>query len=169
MREAVARLPFRAVNRRGAPGYDPGLQRHHIIPRQALRSAGLAKLFATLGCRRIGFDDFRRNGMLLPAREDAVRRLGLPLHRGPHRAYNEMVIERLGEIETWWERQCRLERSEVHGAALQRIGELQRSLMVQLLSETDPVRLNRRDPRHGKPDFTILDAMADQLWEGTAH
>jgi len=31
-----ARLPFRAVNRRDKPDYQPGMQRHHLLPCQLL-------------------------------------------------------------------------------------------------------------------------------------
>ena len=31
-----SRLSFRAVNRKGTPGYDPALQRHHLLPFQLL-------------------------------------------------------------------------------------------------------------------------------------
>ena len=55
-------------------------------PREALRT-------------HFGFDDFRRNGLLLPANDAAAIRLGLPLHRGPHHSYNELVFERVGQIE----------------------------------------------------------------------
>ena len=61
-------------------------------------------MFETLDARRIGFNDFRRNGLLLPAREETAQRLALPLHRGPHRTYNQMVIQRVGEIERGWSR-----------------------------------------------------------------
>ena len=61
------RLPFRAVNRRGAPQYDPALQRHHLLPCELLGKTCFAPLIETLGKDWIGFDDFRRNGLLLPA------------------------------------------------------------------------------------------------------
>lgn len=93
---ARERLAFRAVNRRGAPGYQPGLQRHHLLPCQLLSKSCFGGMFDAIGRGRIGFDDFRRNGMLLPAREDAALRMALPLHRGPHRDYNAMVMERVG-------------------------------------------------------------------------
>ncbi|WP_254913069.1 AHH domain-containing protein [Novosphingobium sp. B 225] len=93
------RLSFRAVNRRGEPGYEPGLQRHHLLPRQLLSRRCFGTLFGALGLDRVGFDDFRRNGLLLPANDEASVRIGLPLHRGPHRTYNELVLERVGQIE----------------------------------------------------------------------
>ena len=59
-------------------------------------------MFAEIGRERVGFDDFRANGLLLPATDDATLRTGMPLHRGPHRRYNELVIERVGRIEASW-------------------------------------------------------------------
>jgi hypothetical protein len=63
---------------------------------------GIGQLIDCLGTDRIGFHDFRRNGMLLPATDEEALRLGLPLHRGPHRSYNELVLERMGQIEAGW-------------------------------------------------------------------
>lgn len=37
-------LPFAAVNRRDAIGYQPGLQRHHLLPRQLLRRSCFARM-----------------------------------------------------------------------------------------------------------------------------
>ena len=95
-------IAFRSVNRAGAQGYDPGLQRHHLLPRQLLSQRCFGALFADLGRVRVGFDDFRRNGLLLPATETASVSTGMPLHRGPHRRYNEVVIARVGRIEATW-------------------------------------------------------------------
>ena len=92
-------LSFRAVNVPGLAGYAPGLQRHHLLPRQLLARPAFAALAGALGAEQLGFHDFRRNGMLLPAREEAALRIGLPMHRGPHPRYNEVVIERAGSIE----------------------------------------------------------------------
>ena len=106
------RLSFRSVNRRDAPGHEPGLQRHHLLPRQLLSWRSLRPMLEAVGVERIGFDDFRSNGLLLPASDTAAIRIGLPLHRGPHRTYNELVIERVGQIEASWAAQ-RLRAPEV--------------------------------------------------------
>ena len=95
----VAVVTFRSVNAPGASGYQPGLQRHHLLPRQLLSQRCFGTMFAELGRARVGFDDFRRTGLLLPATEKASIRTGMPLHRGPHRRYNEVVIARVGRIE----------------------------------------------------------------------
>lgn len=98
------RLPFHSVNRRGCFGYCKDMQRHHLLPRQLLKADYFDRLFLSLGQRQIGFDDFRTNGLLLPATATAALSSGLPLHRGPHRLYNELVAQRVGRIEAGWNR-----------------------------------------------------------------
>lgn len=158
-------LTFRAINRRDAPDYDPGLQRHHILPRQLLSQRCFGALFDSIGRERVGFDDFRSNGLLLPASDSAALRLGLPLHRGPHRSYNAMVIERVGQVEASWSN-LRLRAPEVAlDEALLRLGLLQRALRRRLLSRAGkPLALNRFDPQGRPVDFSELDAMAEALW-----
>lgn len=162
------RLPFRAVNRHGTPQHDPALQRHHLLPRQLLGQPCFGPLFEALGPERIGFDDFRRNGLLLPAREEAARRLALPLHRGPHRAYNQMVIDRVGRIERHWARQHLAHPRQAAETALMRLSLLQRTLRQRLIDERQPLRLSRKDPLGQGLDFSELDAMAEFLWDATS-
>lgn len=158
------RLSFRAVNRKDTPDYNPGLQRHHLLPRQLLGRRCFAPLFEHIGRERIGFDDFRSNGLLLPASDTAALRLALPLHRGPHRDYNAMVIERVGQIEEHWSAMRPRAPEVALEQALMRLELLQRALRRRLL---DPVRhfaLNRHDPLGRGADFAELDAMAEALW-----
>ncbi|MGN3973295.1 AHH domain-containing protein [Tsuneonella sp. SYSU-LHT278] len=163
-----ARLPFRAINRPGTADYDPALQRHHLLPRQLIGDRCFGRLFAALDPRRLGFDDFRRNGILLPARTAAARRLGLPLHRGPHKAYNAMVIERVGSIEARWAAARPRAPVSAGEEALFRLALLQRALRRRLLDPPRaPLRLNRHVPIGTGFDFTGLDAMVDQLWGAT--
>lgn len=163
------RLSFRVVNRRDTPGYEPGLQRHHLLPRQLLSQRCFGVMLESIGTERIGFDDFRSNGLLLPANDTAALRIGLPLHRGPHRTYNELVIERVGQIEADWSAQ-RLRAPEVALlVARQRLDLLQRALRRRLLDQQRRrFVLNRNDPLGRGVDFTELDAMADKLWQETA-
>ena len=163
------RLSFRSVNRHDRPGYEPGLQRHHLLPRQLLSRRCFGAMLEMVGTERIGFDDFRSNGMLLPANDTAAVRIGLPLHRGPHRTYNELVIERVGQIEAGWSGQ-RFRAPEVALlVARQRLELLQRALRRRLLDQQRRrFALNRHDPLGKGIDFTELDAMADQLWPETA-
>ncbi|QZH74868.1 MAG: AHH domain-containing protein [Erythrobacter sp.] len=158
-------IGFRMVNRPGAPGYRPFMQRHHLLPRQLLGTTCFAPLFATLGCESIGFDDFRTNGLLLPASAEAALETGLPLHRGPHRNYNQMVAERVGQIEAGWRRSGLRNPSLARDEALVRLALLQNGLRRQLLQrEGRLATLSRKDPFRAGLDFTELDALAEMLW-----
>lgn len=159
-------LAFGAVNRAGGAGYVPGLQRHHLLPRVLVSRGCFVPLIEALG-PRAGFDDFRRNGMLLPATEDAAVRMGLPLHRGPHLTYSEMVCERLGEIEAVWAVSRSGDRDAAGIAALAALAQLQADLRRSLLDPHRTVRLNRHDPLGRGTDFTRIDAMAETLWGAT--
>lgn len=162
------RIPFRSVNLRGMPGYDPHLQRHHVIPRQVLTKPSFGRMFETIGAHRIGFDDFRVNGMLLPTREDGALRMNLPLHRGPHRRYNEMVIERVGQIDRDWTMRHSRFRTSAGVDATMRLSLLRAALRRRLLDSIGrSIMLNKRDPRRSPEDFSDLDAMADALWGAT--
>lgn len=160
------RLPFEAINRPGAPDYDPGLQRHHLLPRQLQSRRCFEPMFAALGQGRIGFDDFRANGMLLPASDVAALRTGMPLHRGPHHRYSGMVIERVGRIEAVWaELRLRQGLDAASEQALMQLRLVQRALRRRLLQGGGRrFALNRRDPMGRPLDFSELDAMADLLW-----
>jgi hypothetical protein len=161
-------LPFRSVNVRGQPDYQADMQRHHLLPRQLLGTRGLCGMFAQLGRERIGFDDFRRNGLLLPASVSAALRVGLPLHRGPHRNYNAMVAERVGQIEADWSRRFDSCSRDANGEAMLRLELLQRALRRRLLDDRrGRLTLSRKDPFRSGQDFTELDAMVDQLWAAT--
>ncbi|WP_242447554.1 AHH domain-containing protein [Aurantiacibacter aquimixticola] len=78
------------------------MQRHHLLPLQLLRTPCFASFFEKLGVGSVGFDDFRRNGLLLPSTGKEARRTRLPLHRGPHRRYNDLVAQRIGRIDCSW-------------------------------------------------------------------
>jgi len=158
------------VNRPGRLGHDAGLQRHHLLPRQLVGVPALSRLFDRVGHEVIGLEDFRRNGLLLPASEQAARVLGLPLHRGPHRLYNRMVIDRVGLIESSWSRE-RLRRDDASLLeASFRLRLLQQALRRRLLQPGGRGRvvLNSRDPALADKAFAELDAMADLLWSDVA-
>jgi hypothetical protein len=145
------------------------MQRHHLLPRQLLSTGCFSSLFDTIGSDRLPFDDFRSNGLLLPARGESALRTRLPLHRGPHRSYNAMVAERIGQIEGDWARDHRRAPEIALGQAMMRLGLLQRALRRRLLDPDRPrMRLNNADPLGTGLDFAELDAMADALWAETA-
>lgn len=124
-------------------------------------------MFAIIGKPLVGFDDFRVNGLLLPATEAATIRTGMPLHRGPHRRYNEVVIERVGRIEARWSAARHSDVEAALGEALLRLRLLQSALRRRLLDERRRMILNRKDPLGTGFDFTELDAMAEELWKAS--
>lgn len=160
-------LPFRAVNLRNRPDFDPGMQRDHLLPMQLLRQDCTAPLFRAVGRERLRFDDFRRNGLLLPATDRSALRVGLPLHRGPHRIYNELVNERVGQIEAGWARSRGLAPQAAISDALARLELLQRALRRRLLDQRRRLLLSRKDPLGAGIDFAELDALVDDLWPAT--
>ncbi len=160
-------VPFRSVNRRGDPDYDAGMQRHHLLPCQLLSKNCFGRMFDALGPHNVGFEDFRKNGLLLPANEESAVRLALPLHRGPHREYNQMVIERVGRIEQDWSGRCLTSPARAMEDALFRLDLLQTALRKRLLADRRRILLNSKDPVGTGFDFTELDAMAEQLWKAT--
>jgi len=88
----------------------------------------------------------------------------MPLHRGPHRRYNEVVIARVGRIEERWSLARRHDDAAALAEALLRLRLLQGALRLRLLAERRRVQLNRNDPLGTGFDFSELDAMADALW-----
>ncbi|MFN3988670.1 MAG: AHH domain-containing protein [Erythrobacter sp.] len=157
-------IPFRSVNRPGTPGFDPRLQRHHLLPRQVMHRRSFSAMFTLIGPERLKFDDFRSNGLLLPATDQASLSTGMPLHRGPHRRYNEVVTERVGRIERQWSRARGYDPESALRTALWQLGLLQSALRRGLLAERRKFVLHARDPIGKDFDFTELDAMAEALW-----
>ena len=172
MSRVVARrskLPFRSVNVRGEPSFQPDMQRHHLVPRQLLGTPGLICMLDDLGREQIGFDDFSRNGLLLPVTTSAAFRVGMPMHRGPHAHYNAMVAERVGQIEAGWSDRRAICPQAARGEAMFRLALLQQALRRRLLDAgRGRLTLCRKDPFRPGQDFAELDAMVDQLWAATA-
>ena len=160
-------IPFRAVNRRGSAQYDASLQRHHLLPRQLLSVRAVAEFLRVVQRAGIRFDDFRTNGLLLPANEKATLRTGLPLHRGPHRDYNRVVIARVGRIEGSWSSRKAQDPYAAIAEAILRMRLLQSALRRRLLDERRRMILNRKDPLGSGFDFSTLDRMAERLWSAT--
>lgn len=159
---------FATVNRAGSACFREGWQKHHLLPRQTASRRGFVSLFAALRPAAVWIDDFDSNGVLLPATEEAASHARLPLHRGPHRVYNELVFERVGTIEMEWSQTRSRDELQAKSAAIARLRILQRALARRLLGEgRSHVVLNRRDPIGRGVDFRTLDAMAEQLWGAT--
>ncbi len=166
-RVARPALSFRAINRIGSPEYESGLQRHHLLPVQLLNQNCFGTMFAAIGRRNVRFDDFRSNGMLLPSREETAIRLCLPLHRGPHKNYNDIVIARVGRIESHWSANKAKNPDQAAIEALASLALLQKALRLRLLDQQRRMILNRKDPVGTGFDFDELDAMAGELCDAT--
>ncbi len=73
--------------------WDNNFHRHHIIPIAVFYHAFCKAQFEIIKHYGFAFRDFSTNGILLPCTEQAALKYRLPLHRGPHRFYNELVLE----------------------------------------------------------------------------
>ena len=91
----------------------------------------------------------------------------MPLHRGPHRHYNMMVIARVGRIEESWSAERARHPEMAVRDALFRLSLLQDALRRRLLAERRRLVLNKNDPLGTGYDFTELDAMAEKLWSAS--
>lgn len=145
------------------------MQRHHILPRQIIRQRCFSPILTAIGPERLCYDDFRTNGVLLPATESEAMAWALPLHRGPHRAYNDLVGERFGQIEARWAARRTREPEQALDEAIMRLRLLQQALRRRLLDGgRQPFLLNRSDPLGKGLDFAELDAMAEWLFAASA-
>jgi A nuclease family of the HNH/ENDO VII superfamily with conserved AHH len=90
------------LKRRSRSGFKvptrPGWHRHHILPTNIRRYPDLRDFLGGIGDLDGWLEDFGANGMFLPAVESVARATRLPLHRGPHRTYNAIVIDALDGI-----------------------------------------------------------------------
>jgi hypothetical protein len=80
------------INIRGRAGFLDGWQRHHLIPLQCETDPRTKLLMAVMIGLGFCFNDFPRNGILLPNTYAQSAVVHLPFHSGPHPEYNAMVI-----------------------------------------------------------------------------
>ncbi|WP_310021302.1 AHH domain-containing protein [Croceicoccus sp. BE223] len=159
---------FSAVNRTGSVNFRKGWQKHHLLPRQLMSRRCLASMITSIGSAGLSLDDFDSNGVLLPGSEVIAFDEGLPLHRGPHKIYNELVFERVGAVEMEWSRTRSRDELQARTAALSRLQLVQRGLARRIEREgRSRLTLSRRDPIGRGVDYSSLDAMAEQLWGAT--
>lgn len=142
-----------------------GFQSHHLIPVGVFASKAFAPAFEAM--RADGFDVrfFPRNGLFLPATEVAAIRSGLPLHRGPHRRYNELVAYRVATI--FRDFGCIKHKASARCDAVERIHHLAGALRAVLYRSDPHMSLNQRDPFQSSVNFDNLDGACDLLWQET--
>lgn len=83
---------FSNFNIRGRPGFRDGWQHHHLIPYQCISDPRTRVLMAVMIGLGFCFNDFPRNGILLPNTFAQSAIFHLPYHSGSHPNYNERVI-----------------------------------------------------------------------------
>ena len=132
-------------------------QCHHLIPSETIFAACFRSFFKDL--RHEGFrpHDFETNGIALPCTEGAACTTRLPLHRGPHPRYSEIVAQRVASIE----HRYRTSGQSNFDANL-RIRWLQKGLK-KALSQRKLVPLNRRDPLRPAASFSYIDQTAQSI------
>jgi len=129
-----AYIPLCSVNIPGKPGYHPGLQHHRLLFRTLLGRRPFSRMIGSPSRERIGFHDFRRSVLLLPASESGAQRIALPLHRVPHGTYSEIAIERVGQIEMGCIRTRRYDNKLASMESLMLLYLLQHALSRRLLT-----------------------------------
>lgn len=133
-----------------------GFHCHHIIPIEIVERRSLAVFFGHV--RAHGFDpnDFSINGTHLPSTELQAAAFGLPLHRGGHPRYNEIVGDMIAPL-------TRMDPM----LASARLRQLQFRLRTVLRPNRATPVIRSRGCFPANADFRRLDAAVDMLW-GTA-
>jgi hypothetical protein len=140
-------------------------QSHHLLPVGVFGHSLFNDAFHRL--RTDGFDPryFHRNGLLLPATENAALRSRLPMHRGPHRQYNELVADRVSNIIKEVQRSGF--RASARTDAIQRLDLLIAALRNMLGKSRKRPLLNSRDPANSKAEFCHIENACNALWQVT--
>jgi hypothetical protein len=140
-------------------------QSHHLIPVGVFSRKAFEFSFESL--RGDGFDvrNFVHNGIFLPSTEAAAIGARMPLHRGPHRHYNDLVACRVASILS--DMDATRGRAAARRDAADRLTILAGALRSTLRRRKAFLSLNQRDPFASHVDFSDLDAACDLLWLAT--
>lgn len=143
-------LSFRAVKRQVRI---PGFHCHHLIPLEIIDKPAFRPLFRRMGELGADFDNFSQNGMYLPCTEGNAVAFRLPLHRGPHPVYNQIVCDRIDALGRLGPNSqlCEMQRLQ---------GDLKAALRHNML----PLRKGARNPLAPHPGFDTVEAAAFRLW-----
>lgn len=140
-------------------------QLHHLLPVSVFGHSHFSKSFKMLELD--GFDPryYSVNGLALPATERAASFSKLPMHRGPHRRYNELVALRVAAILSELERRnCS---QHARSEAIGRLNLLICTLRRMLTGDRPFILLSSRDPINSKSHFWDLEMACDRLWMAT--
>jgi hypothetical protein len=92
-------------------------------------------------------------------------RSGLPLHRGPHRRYNELVAYRVAAI--FRDLPCIYYQRAAREDAVERLHLLTGALRTGLYGSQLRISLNQRDPLNTVVNFDHIDSACDAIWLAT--
>jgi A nuclease family of the HNH/ENDO VII superfamily with conserved AHH len=137
-------------------------QLHHLLPVSVFGHSHFSKSFKILELD--GFDPryYSVNGLALPATERAASLWKMPMHRGPHRRYNELVALRVAAILSELERSnCS---QDARSEAIGRLNLLICTLRRVLTADRPFILLSSRDPINSKVHFWDIDMACDRLW-----
>ncbi len=144
-----------------------GYQRHHLIPVALLQRPQMATMFEHLASEGFALHRFDLNGLVLPGNERLAGLSGHALHRGPHRAYSDVVAARVEQIRAYHALQAMREPVAAGGVAASRLRLLQTVLRRALTDRHGMTfRLNRRDPMRLFADRPYLDEAIGRLFGG---
>ena len=151
----------------GAPPPQPGFQRHHLIPIALLYRAQMASMFQALQAEGFALENFRRNGLMLPACEGAALLSGHALHRGPHQGYSDVVAARVDQIRRHFVLHSPVDLASARRTAVMRLRLLQDTTRSALTDRHGAgFWLNRRDPMRLFMDRPYLDDAIERLFGG---
>ncbi len=136
-------------------------QRHHLIPLQIGSDIGAQLNIVTLGPSSYLLNDFHANGIVLPGDERTAIRDRLPMHRGPHPHYTELVAKRVRHIVKNSRSKSRVNFDEQ--LIYFRLRILQNGLRRMLSKRHQPLLLNKRDPMAMHIDFSVLESEIKEL------
>jgi A nuclease family of the HNH/ENDO VII superfamily with conserved AHH len=142
-----------------AGNQQPGYQRHHLIPVNIVQSYAFAKLFSFIAPAGFKPHCFLNNGHLLPATEVESVKTGLPLHRGPHRQYDDLIAECLNMI---WLAALAGHIPATPVSLMTQISDLQ-GLLRRILGPSASIKLNQHDPRGVQSHLSSLDHDLKQM------
>jgi A nuclease family of the HNH/ENDO VII superfamily with conserved AHH len=137
---------MRGFRRREADVRYKNFQQHHLIPIAVLKNNVLLHYFNILEQHGFSPHDFTSNGILLPSTVSAAEKHNLPLHRGPHKYYNDLVFDCVQIIISRYDFVACNE-NEMSGA-LNDLTKLQASLKAMLRQGKALVFLSNYDPNY---------------------
>jgi hypothetical protein len=151
----------------GAAPAEAGYQRHHLIPVALLQRPQMAAMFADLRGEGFVLHRFDLNGLVLPGNERLAWQSGHALHRGPHRAYSDVVAARVEQFRASYAREVATDAPAARRIAAMRLRLLQDTLRRALTDRHGTAFwLNRRDPMRLFADRPYLDGAIERLFGG---